>query len=283
MKLETLKGAMTADTLPVAADVPETPILDVRDVTIQYKTPDRVVTATYEVSFQIFPGERYIILGPSGCGKSTLLKGVAGFLRPASGEIHLKERPVDRPGPDRVMVFQEFDQLLPWHTVRGNIMFALMQGGRASSKTEARSIADEFIAKVKLDRFADSFPHTLSGGMKQRVAIARGMAMRPELLLMDEPFASLDALTRRQMQEELLDLWDANRFTLMFVTHSIDEAIILGSRILILSAHPGQVRAELDASAYSHLNANSPEFADFKERVHALVTADVLPPEGAKE
>ena len=256
------------------------PLLDVRDVTIQYKTPDRVVTATYEVSFQIFPGERYIILGPSGCGKSTMLKGVAGFLQPASGEIRLREKRVDRPGPDRVMVFQEFDQLLPWHTVRGNIMFALIQGGGAATKAEARDIADEFIAKVKLDRFADSFPHTLSGGMKQRVAIARGMAMRPELLLMDEPFASLDALTRQQMQQELLELWDANRFTLMFVTHSIDEAIILGSRILILSAHPGQVRAELDASDFSHLNASSAEFAEFKEKVHDLVTADTLPAEG---
>ncbi|QBY02610.1 ABC transporter ATP-binding protein [Rhodophyticola sp. CCM32] len=249
------------------------PLLDVKGLTIQYKTTERIVTATYQVDFQVYEGERYIILGPSGCGKSTLLKGVGGFLHPVAGDILLKGHKVDRPGPDRVMVFQEFDQLLPWHTVRGNIMFALLQGGRVSSKSEARDIAESFISKVKLDRFADSFPHTLSGGMKQRVAIARGMAMQPDILLMDEPFASLDALTRLQMQEELLELWEANQFTLLFVTHSIDEAIILGSRILILSAHPGQVRAELDASRFSHLNASSPEFGAFKARIHALVTA----------
>ena len=248
-------------------------LLSVESATIQYKTPERVVTATYDVKFEVYDSERYIILGPSGCGKSTILKAVAGFLQPASGSIQIKGKSVKGPGPDRVMVFQEFDQLLPWHTVRGNIMFALLTGGVAATKAEARDIADEYIAKVKLDRFADSFPHTLSGGMKQRVAIARGMAMRPSILLMDEPFASLDALTRRQMQEQLLDLWDDNRFTLMFVTHSIDEAIILGSRILILSAHPGQVRAELNAGHFSHLNAETSEFAEFKARIHDLVTA----------
>ncbi len=258
---------------PDRAGAAATPLLSAKGVTIQYVTPDRVVTATYEVDFEVHKSERYIILGPSGCGKSTLLKAVAGFLQPASGKIQIDGAEVTRPGPDRVMVFQEFDQLLPWHTVRGNIMFALLHGGRASSKSEAHDIADEYIAKVKLDRFADSHPHTLSGGMKQRVAIARGMAMRPAVLLMDEPFASLDALTRRQMQEELLELWEGNRFTLMFVTHSIDEAIILGSRILILSAHPGQVRAELNAGHFSHLNAESPEFAEFKTRIHNLVTA----------
>lgn len=262
---------------PESTSAPAPPLLSVEAATIQYATPDRVITATYKVDFEVHKGERYIILGPSGCGKSTMLKAVAGFLQPASGSIRIDGVAVTRPGPDRVMVFQEFDQLLPWHTVRGNIMFALLQGGRASGKAEARDIADEYIAKVKLDRFADSFPHTLSGGMKQRVAIARGMAMRPSILLMDEPFASLDALTRRQMQEELLDLWEDNRFTLMFVTHSIDEAIILGSRILILSAHPGQVRAELNAGQFSHLNAETPEFADYKGRIHELVTAGTDP------
>lgn len=255
------------------------PLLKVNGVTLQYKTPERVVTANYKVDFEVHDGERYIILGPSGCGKSTLLKAVAGFMEPVDGEMTLNGKTIRKPGPDRVMVFQEFDQLLPWHTVRGNIMFALQQGGRARTKADAREIADDFIAKVKLDRFADSYPHTLSGGMKQRVAIARGMAMRPQILLMDEPFASLDALTRRQMQEELYDLWEANRMTLLFVTHSIEEAIILGSRILILSAHPGQVRAELNAHQFSHRNADTPEFAAFKERVHALVTADSHAPE----
>ena len=145
-----------------------------------------------------------------------------------------------------MMVFQEFDQLLPWKTVIQNVMFPL-RVARGMSDAQARERAKVYIDKVKLTKFTDSYPHTLSGGMKQRVAIARGMAMEPDILLMDEPFAALDALTRRKMQEELLQLWDDTRFTLMFVTHSIEEAIIVGNRILVLSPHPGQVRAELNS------------------------------------
>ena len=151
-----------------------------------------------------------------------------------------------RPGPDRMMVFQEFDQLLPWRTVKENVMFPLQASGRMPRKA-AEEKALEYIAKVNLTPFADSFPHTLSGGMKQRVAIARGMAMEPDILLMDEPFAALDALTRRKMQDELLALWEGTRFTVLFVTHSIPEAIKIGSRILLLSPLPGQVKAELDS------------------------------------
>ena len=152
------------------------------------------------------------------------------------------------------MVFQEFDQLLPWKTVKQNITFALTNGGRCSTGEEADDIARHYIHKVKLDRFEDTYPHMLSGGMKQRVAIARGMAMEPDILLMDEPFAALDALTRRQMQEELLQLWEDTHFTVLFVTHSIEEACIVGSRILVLSPHPGQVKAELNAHHLGHGN-----------------------------
>ena len=187
-----------------AAQPPVDPILDVDGVTIQYKTKEHLITATYRVSFQVFPADRFVILGPSGCGKSTLLKSVAGYLHPVEGEMRLKGNVVRDPGPDRVMVFQEFDQLLPWKTGKENITFALMNGGKTNSSAEANDIAMEYIQKVKLDRFENTYPHMLSGGMKQRVAIARGMAMEPDILLMDEPFAALDALTRRQMQEELL-------------------------------------------------------------------------------
>jgi NitT/TauT family transport system ATP-binding protein len=223
------------------------PLLDVRGVTLQYKTKDHLVTATYRVSFQVFRSDRFVILGPSGCGKSTLLKAVGGYIEPVEGEIRLGGEVIRKPGPDRVMVFQEFDQLLPWKSVKHNVMFALTASRKLSGK-KAEEKALQYIEKVNLAQFADSFPHTLSGGMKQRVAIARGMAMEPAILLMDEPFAALDALTRNKMQEELLQLWEGTRFTVLFVTHSIPEAVRIGNRILLLSPHPGQVKAELNST-----------------------------------
>ena len=222
------------------------PLLEVDGVTLQYKTPNHLITATYRVDFEVHTGERFILLGPSGCGKSTLQKAVGGYMTPTEGEIRLKGKPVIQPGPDRMMVFQEFDQLLPWKTVRQNVAFALEASGRLSGKA-ADDKAMHYIEKVNLGKFADNYPHMLSGGMKQRVAIARGMAMEPDILLMDEPFAALDALTRRKMQDELLALWDETRFTVLFVTHSIPEAIKIGSRILLLSPHPGRVLAELNS------------------------------------
>jgi NitT/TauT family transport system ATP-binding protein len=220
------------------------PLLAVEDVTLQYRSGSRVVTATERVSFRVGRSERFVILGPSGCGKSTLLKAIAGFIAPTAGRIALNGVPVDRPGPDRVVVFQEFDQLLPWKTVKANITFALTASGRVSAR-DADERARRYIEKVRLTEFADSYPHTLSGGMKQRVAIARAMAMEPQILLMDEPFAALDALTRSRMQDELRQLWQDTQFTIVFVTHSIGEAIKVGTRILLLSPHPGRVKAEV--------------------------------------
>ncbi len=249
----------------------DSPLLDVRGVTLQYKTREHLVTATYRVDFAVLASDRFVLLGPSGCGKSTLLKAVGGYLAPTEGEIRLKGRRVTTPGPDRMMVFQEFDQLLPWKTVKENVVFPLVASGKLAGRA-ALDKAMEYIAKVNLTPFADSFPHTLSGGMKQRVAIARGMAMEPDVLLMDEPFAALDALTRRKMQDELLQLWDDIRFTVLFVTHSINEAILIGNRILLLSPHPGQVKAEINSLPRG--GAASPAFKALEERIHAMLFSD---------
>lgn len=216
-------------------------LLRVDHVTIAYPTEDGTFTAVQDVSFSVAPGEKFILLGPSGCGKSTLLKAVAGFLRPTSGSIDLEGQPIVRPGPDRVVIFQEFDQLLPWKTVLRNVMYPL-RVARRMGEAEAREEARRFVKMVGLERFADTYPHQLSGGMKQRVAIARSLALNPRMLLMDEPFASLDAMTRRKMQQEVLAIWEATRKTILFVTHSIQEAVLLGDRILVLSPGPGRVK-----------------------------------------
>jgi NitT/TauT family transport system ATP-binding protein len=247
------------------------PLLEVRGVTLQYKTREHLVTATYRVGFEVSRSDRFVMLGPSGCGKSTLLKAVGGYLTPVEGEIRLNGQTITKPGPDRVMVFQEFDQLLPWKTVKDNVVFALQASGKLKGRA-AEEKALVTIEMVGLTKFADTLPHMLSGGMKQRVAIARAMAVEPHILLMDEPFAALDALTRRKMQEELLRLWEDTRFTVLFVTHSIPEAVRIGNRILLLSPHPGQVKAEMKSNGRDeeHLSQRIHEML-FSERVEEVV------------
>lgn len=248
-------------------------LLQVRGLTLQYKIRNHLVTAVYRIDFEMLRSDRFVLLGPSGCGKSTLLKAVGGFIAPVEGDILLKGQPVSAPGPDRMMVFQEFDQLLPWKTVKENVMFALTATRKLSHKAAADR-AMHYIEKVNLTKFANSYPHTLSGGMKQRVAIARGMAMEPDILLMDEPFAALDALTRRKMQEELLQLWDDTHFTVLFVTHSIAEAIKVGNRILLLTPHPGQVKAELNSLDRHNDNAESRQ--RLEQDIHELLFTEKI-------
>jgi len=249
--------------------VPPEPLLRAEHVTLEYASERGVVRATDDVSFDVYRGDRFVLLGPSGCGKSTLLKAIGGFIAPRTGSLHLGGTPITGPGPDRIVVFQEFDQLPPWKTVKQNVLFPMLAGGVARAEAEVR--ARHWLGKVGLARFADAYPHTLSGGMKARVAIARALAMQPAVLLMDEPFAALDALTRRSMQEELQALWDEIGFTMLFVTHSIEEALVVGNRILLLSPHPGRVRAELNSHQFSLASAGSHEFQATTQRIHALL------------
>jgi len=270
--LQELLPAAPPASLPDAA--PARPLLQVRGLSLEYASAGQVQRATHELSFDVLEGDRYVLLGASGCGKSSLLKAIGGFLPAAEGQILLDGRAVQGPGPDRVAVFQEFDQLPPWKTVLANVMFPLLASRRAT-QAEARERAWHWLAKVGLADFAQRYPHQLSGGMKARVAIARALAMGPRVLLMDEPFAALDALTRRRMQEELLQLWAQERFTLVFVTHSIEEALVLGNRVLLLSPHPGRVRAELDAERFDLHSQGSPEFQAQVQRIHQLLFSGV--------
>src|SRR5215470_2747986 len=255
---------------PMHAPSQPVPLLAVDGVTLQYKTERHLVTATYRVSFDVYRADRFVLLGPSGCGKSTLLKAVGGYMAPTEGSMRLKGLPIRGPGADRVIVFQEFDQLLPWKTVKQNVTFALEASRKMRGKA-AEAQAMRYIEKVNLAKFANAYPHTLSGGMKQRVAIARALAMEADILLMDEPFAALDALTRRKMQDELLQLWAETRFTVLFVTHSIPEATLIGNRILLMSPHPGQVKGELNSDGRDPVDAQGRKLS---ERIHDLLFAD---------
>ncbi|KAA0017632.1 ABC transporter ATP-binding protein [Salinicola corii] len=246
------------------------PRLAVDGVTLDYVTRERRVRATQAVSFDVLPADRFVLLGPSGCGKSTLLKAIAGFICPTAGAIRLDGMTIRGPSPDRLVVFQDFDQLMPWKSVRQNIGFPL-RIARGLDRRAAEDRANEVLETVGLSNFADAYPHTLSGGMKQRVAIARALAMEPKILLMDEPFAALDALTRRKMQEELLALCEQTASTLLFVTHSIEEAQIVGNRVLLLSPHPGRVRAELDCGTDSLNSLGSPTTQQRGQHIHRLL------------
>jgi len=268
----------TASPTAAAVAAPAAGHVVVDGVSIRYRADGHDVHAVDNVSFEIRPGEKFILLGPSGCGKSTLLNAVAGFLRPTAGRILLDGTTIQRPGPDRVVVFQEFNQLLPWRTVLGNVAYPL-RVARNLGRQESDARARRFLDMVGLDRSVGAYPHTLSGGMKQRVAIARALALDPAVLLMDEPFASLDALTRTRMQQELNGIWAQTRKTIFFVTHSIQEAVLLGSRILVLTPGPGRLRAIVENAA-DGAPLDSPEFAAMESQVRGLLA---LPLDGRGE
>src|SRR5947207_1425656 len=219
-------------------------MIEIEDVSKAFETKrDRRHLAIADVSLDVAEGEFVSILGPSGCGKSTLLYIVGGFVTPTSGAVREKGAAVTGPGPDRGPVFQEF-ALFPWKTVIGNVMYGLLEQGMLKQQAEARARA--LIEMVHLKGYENFYPKELSGGMKQRVAIARTLAYGPSILLMDEPFGALDAHTRTGMQRELLEIWERDRKTVLFVTHSVEEAVFLSDRVVVLTRSPGRIKQVID-------------------------------------
>lgn len=217
--------------------------IDIDGLSHIYGTGSEAVQALRDVNLEVESGEFVTIIGPSGCGKSTLLYTVGGFIEPTEGEVRVDGDVVDGPGRDRGIIFQEY-ALYPWKTVLGNVKFGLQNGEKAGEEIDV--IARKYIERVDLGGFEDKYPKELSGGMKQRVAIARTLAYEPEILLMDEPFGALDAQTRELLQEDLLDIWKDTETTILFITHDIDEAAYLSSRIEVLSSHPGTIKETID-------------------------------------
>jgi NitT/TauT family transport system ATP-binding protein len=244
----------------------------VRNVTKIFNGRPENVVALRDLSFEIGENRFTTIVGPSGCGKSTILNLLAGFERPTSGEIIMDGKPLDKPGPDRGFVFQDY-ALFPWLTVLGNVMFGLTAKGY--EKKKAREIALSYIDSVNLAGFEHAYPHTLSGGMKQRVAIARALAYDPQVLLMDEPFGALDAQTRKYMQGELIRIWEKFRKTVVFVTHSVIEAVYLSDVIVVMTVRPGQVKGIFQSTIPRPRNFTSDEYISLRKQVLALLDEEV--------
>ena len=234
--------------------------IEIRDVSLVYQTPSGPVDGLRDVSFDMRKSEFLCIVGPSGCGKSTMLNIIAGFLSPTSGEIRISGKVVTGYGLDRGVVFQDFAQLFPWRTALKNVAFGLEMKGLP--KAECREIALRQLKLVKLEKFAHSYPHHLSGGMQQRVAIARALAYNPAVLLMDEPFAALDAMTRDEMQRLLAEVWRETAKTVIYVTHNVAEAVYLADRVIVMTPHPGTVKADLAIPLPRPRDPLSVEFLD---------------------
>jgi NitT/TauT family transport system ATP-binding protein len=241
--------------------------IDVRSITHEYDTGDGRITALRDVSFTVGASEFVCVLGQSGCGTTTLLNLLAGFLAPTRGEILLGGRAVAGKGGDRGIVFQDFAQLFPWRTARRNVEFGLEM--RNVPAAERRETALRYLGLVKLEAFAGTYPHQLSGGMQQRVAIARALAYNPSVLLMDEPFAALDAMTREEMQRLLVEVWQETRKTVVYVTHNVAEAVYLADRIVVLTPHPGSVKAELEIALPRLRDPLRVEFLEYQREVIA--------------
>ncbi len=243
------------------------PLIQISNVSKIFATTDGQPTwALRDVSLIVAPAELVCVVGPSGCGKTTLLNLIAGFLQCTSGSIRLNDVEIRDPGPDRGVVFQEY-ALFAWLTARQNIEFGMrMRGVR---KAERRRKANQYLELVGLERAAERYPHELSGGMRQRVAVARALANEPQILLMDEPFAAVDAMTRATLQTELLRIWQQLRLAVFFITHNVEEAIFLSQRVILMSPHPGRVQDIISVDLPHPRDRGSPEFGALYSRINA--------------
>jgi NitT/TauT family transport system ATP-binding protein len=231
------------------------------------------VVALDGVDLDVFEGELLCIVGPSGCGKTTLLRILAGLERPTEGEALVRGRPIEGPGPDRVMVFQDY-VLFPWRTVLGNVLFGLEL--KEMPRRKAVEKAMKYIKLVGLEGFENAYPHELSTGMRQRVALARALACDPDVLLMDEPLSALDAQTRNYMQEELVRIWEETKKTIVLVTHSVEEAVYLGDRIAVLTARPAKVKSVVEVNLERPRNRFAPEFLSLRMKVLDMLREEVI-------
>jgi len=241
-------------------------LLEIEHLSKEFDLDGARIQALRDVNLFINKGEFICLIGASGCGKSTLLRIVAGFETATSGSAKVRGKAVMEPGPDRGMVFQDY-ALFPWLSVRDNIAFGPVE--RGVERAEIREKVEKFIDVVGLRKFAGAYPHQLSGGMKQRVAIARVLANDADIVLMDEPFGALDALTRERLQEELLDIWQRTGLTVIFVTHSIEEAIFLADRVVVMTPGPGKIESDNPIDLPRPRDVSSPEFNDLRRMLGA--------------
>jgi len=232
----------------------------------------RVVHAIEDISLQIGDGEFVTVIGPSGCGKTTFLNILAGFERPSAGQVLLEGQPIEGPGADRGVVFQEY-ALFPWLTLRQNVEYGPRERGIPASLIREHS--DRTLALVRLAGAENRYPHELSGGMRQRVALARVLINEPKILLMDEPFAALDAQTRARLQQEVAKLWTETRKTVFFVTHSVEEAVLLADRVIAMTAIPGRIKADVRIALPRPRDPTSPAFNDHRRTLQNLLTEEI--------
>jgi NitT/TauT family transport system ATP-binding protein len=248
-------------------------MLSIKNLNKTYHTEEGdEVVALSDINLDVADKEFVCFIGPSGCGKTTLLRITAGLEKPDSGTLTVNNEPIKGPGPDRGMVFQEYS-LFPWRTVLKNITFSLEL--KKIPKSEREKIARDFLEVVGLSKFADSYPHELSGGMKQRVAIARALVNDPDVLLMDEPFGAVDAQTRNRLQHELLNIWEKKKKTVMFITHSVDEAVFLADKVVVFTARPGRVKEVINIDLPRPRERTSFEANAVREHLLASLGAEI--------